>query len=137
MPDQGDHGVPEERFAAAVELGRPPARLPTTADLARDLEIVAMLRALGPGFSPRPDAKARMRARVMGALAVDGPPSDGGGIAVGRPDERAGRRTHRGAARSSPPHRPRASADAAARRARGRRSAPGSRPRTAVLAEPT
>jgi hypothetical protein len=46
-----------------------------------------MLRALGPGFSPSADAKARMRARVMGALAVEGPPSDGGGIAVGRPQE--------------------------------------------------
>ena len=45
MPDQGDpaRGI-EERFAAAVELGRP-SGLPADDDLARDLEIAAMLRA--------------------------------------------------------------------------------------------
>jgi hypothetical protein len=88
MPDQGDPvwGA-EERFAEAVELGRPPRTPADDPDLARDLEIAGMLRALGPGFSPSADAKARMRARVMGALAVEGPPSDGGGIAVGRPQE--------------------------------------------------
>src|SRR3954471_2209328 len=85
MPDQGDPiGGVEERFAEAVELGRPAGTPADDADLARDLEIAAMLRALGPGFSPSTDAKARMRARVMGALAVDGPPSDGGGVAVAR-----------------------------------------------------
>src|SRR6185312_4147941 len=88
MPDQGDPvwGA-EERFAEAVELGRPPRTPADDPDLARDLEVAGMLRALGPGFSPSADAKARMRARVMGALAVEGPPSDGGGIAVGRPQE--------------------------------------------------
>jgi uncharacterized protein DUF5667 len=88
MPDQGDpiRGA-EERFAEAVELGRPSSTPADDADLARDLEIAGMLRALGPAFSPSADAKARMRARVMGALAVEGPPSDGGGIAVGRPQE--------------------------------------------------
>ena len=88
MPDQGDPiwGA-EERFAEAVELGRPSGTPADDPDLARDLEIAGMLRALGPGFSPSADAKARMRARVMGALAVEGPPSDGGGIAVGRPQE--------------------------------------------------
>ena len=90
MPDQGDpiRGA-EERFAEAVELGRPSSTPADDPDLARDLEIAGMLRALGPGFSPSADAKARMRARVMSALAVDGPPSNGGGIAVGRPDEGA------------------------------------------------
>lgn len=88
MPDQGDPiwGA-EERFAEAVELGRPSSTPADDPDLARDLEIAGMLRALGPGFSPSTDAKARMRARVMGALAVDGPPSDGGGRTVGRPQE--------------------------------------------------
>src|SRR6476469_3237860 len=90
MPDQGDpiRGA-EERFAEAVELGRPSSTPADDPDLARDLEIAGMLRALGPGLSPSADAKARMRARVMSALAVDGPPSNGGGIAVGRPDEGA------------------------------------------------
>src|SRR6478609_5882817 len=86
MLDQGDpsRGA-EERFAEAVELGRPSGPPADDPELARDLEIAAMLRALGPGFSPSTDAKARMRARVMGALAVDGPPSDGGGLAAARP----------------------------------------------------
>ena len=90
MPDQGDpiRGA-EERFAEAVELGRPSSTPADDPDLARDLEIAGMLRALGPGLSPSADAKARMRARVMSALAVDGPPSNGGGIAVGRHDEGA------------------------------------------------
>lgn len=88
MPDQGDpmRGA-EEWFAEAVDLGRPPGPPAEDPELARDLEIAAMLRALGPGFSPSTDAKARMRARVMGALAVDGPPSDGGGVAVARSRE--------------------------------------------------
>jgi len=68
MPDQGDpiRGA-EERFAEAVEPGRPSGPPADDPELARDLEIAAMLRALGPGFSPSTDAKARMRARVMGA----------------------------------------------------------------------
>ena len=50
MPDQGDPiwGA-EERFAEAVELGRPSSR-PVDADLAGDLEIAEMLRALGPSL---------------------------------------------------------------------------------------
>ena len=88
MPDQGDPiWDAEERFAEAVEPGRPfgpPADAPDP-ELARDLEIAGMLRALGPGFSASADAKARVRARVMGALALDGPPSDGGGLAAARP----------------------------------------------------
>jgi hypothetical protein len=90
MPDQGDPiGGAEEWFAEAVDLGRPSGPPAEDPELARDLEIAAMLRALGPGFSPSADAKARMRARVMGALAVDGPPSDGGGLAVARTLESA------------------------------------------------
>jgi Domain of unknown function (DUF5667) len=78
MPDQGDPmwGA-EERFAEAVELGRP-SNGPVDAELARDLEIAEMFRALGPSLSAGSDAKARVRARVMAALAVDGPPSNGG-----------------------------------------------------------
>jgi Domain of unknown function (DUF5667) len=81
MPDQGDPiwGA-EERFAEAVELGRP-ASGPSDAELARDLEVAEMFRALGPSLSAGTDAKARVRARVMAALAVDGPPSNGGGSA--------------------------------------------------------
>jgi hypothetical protein len=74
MPDQGDPTRDlEERFAAAVEPGRP-FGTPDASDpeLARDLEIAGMLRALGPGFSANGDARARVRARVMGALATDG-----------------------------------------------------------------
>ena len=144
MPDQGDPiwGA-EERFAEAVELGRPSGTPADDPDLARDLEIAGMLRALGPGFSPSADAKARMRARVMGALAVDGPPSDGGGIAVGRPHgERFGRRTHRAAAgrrartgrRASRRHR---CAPCPARPPKPpTRSSRATRRRTTVLAEP-
>jgi Domain of unknown function (DUF5667) len=88
MPDQGDPiwGA-EERFAEAVEPGRPAGAHADAPDpeLARDLEIASMLRVLGPGFSASADAKARVRAHVMGALALDGPPSDGGGLAAGAP----------------------------------------------------
>ncbi len=81
MPDQGDPiWDAEERFAEAVDLGRPSSR-PVDADLARDLEIAEMFRALGPSLSAGSDAKARVRARVMAAMAVDGPPSNGGGRA--------------------------------------------------------
>src|SRR6478672_10540747 len=88
MPDQGDPiwGA-EERFAEAVEPGQPAGTHAGAPDpeLARDLEIAGMLRALGPGFSASADAKARVRARVMGTLALDGPPSDGGGLAASAP----------------------------------------------------
>ena len=84
MPDQGDPtwGA-EERFAEAVELGQPAGTHVEAADpeLARDLEIAGMLRALGPGFSASADAKARVRARVLSARRVDGHSSDGIGAA--------------------------------------------------------
>src|SRR5436190_6104481 len=92
MPDQGDPlwGA-EERFAEAVEPGRPsgPPAEALDSELARELEIAGMLRALGPGFSASADAKSRVRARVMDALALDGPPSDGGGLAAARPADSA------------------------------------------------
>ena len=82
MPDQGDPiWDAEERFAEAVEPGRPSGS-PVDDDLVRDLEIAAMLRSLGPSLSAGDDAKARIRARVMASLAVDGPPSNGGGSAA-------------------------------------------------------
>jgi len=84
MPDQGDPiwGA-EDRFAEAVELGQPASTHAEAPDpeLARDLEIAGMLRALGPGFSASADAKARVRARVLSARPVEGPSSDGIGAA--------------------------------------------------------
>lgn len=59
-------GEDAERFAAAVEQGAPPG---SSADLARELEIVAMLRARGAAFAPDAEASARMKARVLAALA--------------------------------------------------------------------
>jgi len=59
---------PAERFAAAIEQGRSP-RSVADAELARDLEIVAMLRSPGEVYSPRPDDKARAKQRLMAMLA--------------------------------------------------------------------
>ncbi|MGH3615425.1 MAG: DUF5667 domain-containing protein [Pseudonocardia sp.] len=61
-----------ERFAAAVEQGRTPG-LHSDDDLARELEIVAMLRSRGPAYAPHPDAKARAKQRLMAALAEQNP----------------------------------------------------------------
>ncbi len=98
MPDQGDPiWDAEERFAEAVEPGRPFGPPADDPELARDLEIAGMLRVLGTGFSASADAKARVRARVMGALALDGPPSDGGGLAAARPQAQATERMSEGA----------------------------------------
>lgn len=58
----------DERFAAAIEQGRTPDSV-ADAGLARDLEIVAMLRSAGEAYAPRPDEKARARARLMAMLA--------------------------------------------------------------------
>lgn len=57
-----------ERFAAAVELGRTPG-LHDVDELARELEIVAMLRSRGAEFAPHPDAKAHAKQRLMAAFA--------------------------------------------------------------------
>jgi len=50
----------EERFAAAVEYGATPgytgAGDDATEDLARELELVALLRSAGPALSPTPAA---------------------------------------------------------------------------------
>jgi hypothetical protein len=63
-------GKDAERFAAAVESGTP---LATTddADLARELEIVAMLRSRGTAFAPDAETKARARQRLMAVLAAE------------------------------------------------------------------
>jgi hypothetical protein len=81
-----------ERFAAAVDKGRSPLSAGSDADLARELEIVAMLRSREGTYAshaeamamlrsdgaaafggPRPDEKARAKQRLMAALAADGP----------------------------------------------------------------
>ncbi|WP_219413175.1 DUF5667 domain-containing protein [Pseudonocardia nigra] len=63
-------GKDAERFDAAVELGTPPGAA-GDAELARDLEIVAMLRSRGAASAPDADAKARAKQRLMAALAAD------------------------------------------------------------------
>ncbi len=71
MPaEQGpvDPGWDAEQFAAAIEQGRTPGSV-ADAGLARDLEIVAMLRSAGEAYAPRPDEKARSRARLMAMLS--------------------------------------------------------------------
>ena len=50
----------EERFAAAVEQGTPPGAVGDD-ELARELELVAVLRAAGPALDPAPNARARAR----------------------------------------------------------------------------
>jgi len=63
-------GKDAERFAAAVEQGTPPG-FAGDDDLARELEIVAMLRSRGAAFAPDPDAKARAKQRLMAVLAAE------------------------------------------------------------------
>ncbi|TQM35446.1 DUF5667 domain-containing protein [Pseudonocardia cypriaca] len=60
----------EERFAAAVE-SRSPLAAADDADLARELEIVAMLRSRGAAFAPDADTKARAKQRLMAVLAAE------------------------------------------------------------------
>lgn len=72
----------EERFAAAVENGTTPAFAggvhSSAGELARDLEVVALLRAGGPGLRPDPAARERTRQRLMSAFANEfGHDSDG------------------------------------------------------------
>lgn len=71
-------GKDAERFAAAVEQGTPPG-FAGDDDLARELEIVAMLRSRGAALAPDPDAKARAKERLMAMLAADQPDRPGGG----------------------------------------------------------
>ncbi|OLT13387.1 hypothetical protein BJF78_03385 [Pseudonocardia sp. CNS-139] len=63
-------GEDAERFAAALEQGTPPGFADD--DLARELEIVAMLRSAGPAYAPDPDPKARARQRLMAVVAEQG-----------------------------------------------------------------
>ena len=63
-------GKDAKRFAAAVEQGTPPG-FADGDDLARELEIVAMLRSRGAAFAPDPDAKARAKQRLMAMLAAE------------------------------------------------------------------
>jgi hypothetical protein len=67
-------GKDAERFAAAVESGTPLGAT-DDADLARELEIVAMLRSRGTAFAPDAETKARAKQRLMAVLAAeqDGP----------------------------------------------------------------
>ena len=68
-------GGDAERLAAAIEQGTPP-RSVGDAELARDLEIVAMLRSRSAAFDPHPGDRARAKQRLMAALAQSG---DGSG----------------------------------------------------------
>jgi hypothetical protein len=61
-------GEEAERFAAAVELGRSP-RSWGDEELARDLEIVAMLRSRSGAYDPSPTAKAQAKQKLMALLA--------------------------------------------------------------------
>ncbi|MDN5747946.1 MAG: DUF5667 domain-containing protein [Pseudonocardia sp.] len=66
-----DRGGDAERLAAAIEQGTPPGES-GDAELARDLEIVAMLRSRSAAFDPHPTDRARAKQRLMAALAQDG-----------------------------------------------------------------
>jgi uncharacterized protein DUF5667 len=61
-------GKDAERFAAAVE-SRTPLVAADDAELARDLEIVALLRARGAAFSPDAESKERAKQRLLAVLA--------------------------------------------------------------------
>jgi Domain of unknown function (DUF5667) len=63
-------GKDAERFAAAVE-SRAPLGAADDADLARELEIVAMLRSRGAAFAPDAETKARAKQRLMAVLAAE------------------------------------------------------------------
>lgn len=61
----------EERFAAGVEYGSIPGSLGAgDEDLARELELVALLRSAGPALSPTPAARSRAKDRLMAAFAA-------------------------------------------------------------------
>lgn len=61
-----------ERFAAAVDNGHRYTGAQSSEDqeLARDLELVALLRSSRASLAPSADASARMRAKVMAAAAA-------------------------------------------------------------------
>jgi len=64
----------EERFAAAMEYGATPGYAGTrddaTEDLARELELVALLQSAGPALSPTPAARSRAKERLAAAFAA-------------------------------------------------------------------
>jgi hypothetical protein len=64
-----------EIFAAAVDRGTHPA-FAGDVELARDLELVALLQASGPELAPRPDERARARAAMFARLTAAQDPSD-------------------------------------------------------------
>jgi uncharacterized protein DUF5667 len=63
-------GKDAERFAAAAE-SRAPLDAADDAELARELEIVAMLRSRGTAFAPDAETKARAKQRLMAVLAAE------------------------------------------------------------------
>lgn len=69
-------GEEADRFAAAVDSGRPPASYGDD-ELTRDLEIVAMLRSRGHAMDPDPAAKAAARRKLMERLAEPVPAQPG------------------------------------------------------------
>jgi Domain of unknown function (DUF5667) len=73
-------GKDAERFAAAVE-SRTPLGPADDGDLARELEVVAMLRSRGAAFAPDAETKARAKQRLMAVLAAE----QGGQRPVARP----------------------------------------------------
>lgn len=81
-------GEDAERFADAVELGRPRSSA-GAGELAQELEIVAMLRYCGASAAAQPDpvAKAHARQRLMAVLARQagegGPPAAAASVGVG------------------------------------------------------
>jgi uncharacterized protein DUF5667 len=64
-----------EVFADALDRGAHPGSA-ADVELARDLELVALLQAAGPELGPRPDERARARAAVFARLAAADDPSD-------------------------------------------------------------
>ena len=68
----------EERFAAGVEYGSMPASSGAgdDEDLARELELVALLRSAGPALSPTPAARSRAKERLMAAFEAQHATSD-------------------------------------------------------------
>ncbi|MHA6785525.1 DUF5667 domain-containing protein [Pseudonocardia saturnea] len=62
-----DSGWDAEQLDAAIGQGTPPG-LVTDPELARDLEIVAMLRSRRAAFDPHPAARADSKQRLMAAL---------------------------------------------------------------------